>query len=171
MAKLQAYSKRKSTGGKYHHLKGKRLAQLGHTMLEVTIGDKKTKKVRGRGGNIKDRAMLLKEANVLDPKTGKHQKAEIKTVKENSANPHFVRRNTITKGSVIETKLGLAKVTSSPGQVGAINAVLVGTDEVSKTPEPKREPKESTESVSAISTPQSEKEPTANSQEPIAETP
>jgi len=171
MAKLQAHSKRKSTGGKYHHLKGKRLAQLGHTMLEVTIGEKKTKKMRGCGGNIKNRALLLKEANVLDKKTGKHQKAEIVTVKENPANPHFVRRNTITKGAVIETKLGLAKVTSSPGQVGAINAVLAGSDEIPKTSEPKREPKEPTEPVSAVSIPQSEKEPTAKSQESITETP
>jgi len=140
MAKLQRYSKRKSTGGKYHHLKGKRLAQLGHTMMEVSIGDKKVKKMVGRGNTEKDRAMRVKEANVLDPKTGKHQKAEIKTVKENIANPHFVRRNTITKGAIIETSAGLAKVTSRPGQTGTINAVMVGKDEVPKAPEPKKAP-------------------------------
>lgn len=138
MAKLQAHSKRKSTGGKYHHLKGKRLAQLGHTMLEVSIGEKKVKKMQGRGSTEKDRALLIKEANVLDPNTGKHQKTEIKTVKENTANPHFVRRNTITKGSIIETSAGLAKVTSRPGQTGTINAVLVGKDEAPKAPEPKK---------------------------------
>jgi small subunit ribosomal protein S8e len=137
MAKLQAYSKRKSTGGKYHHLKGKRKAQLGSELLEVTIGDKKTKNVRGQGGNLKARALLLKEANVLDPKTKKYQKAEIKTVKENPANPHFVRRNTITKGAIIETSAGSAKVTSRPGQTGTINAILVSADATPKTPEPK----------------------------------
>tara|TARA_Y100000310_G_scaffold334747_2_gene415158 strand:+ start:3263 stop:3757 length:495 start_codon:yes stop_codon:yes gene_type:complete len=137
MAKLQAYSKRKATGGKYHHLKGKRLAQLGHTMLEITIGDKKTKKMRGLGGKSKDRALILKEANVLDPKTNKHQKSEITSVKENPANIHFVRRNTITKGAIVETKLGPARVTSRPGQTGAINAVLVEKSDIPKAPESK----------------------------------
>lgn len=134
MAKLQAHPKRKSTGGKYHYLKGKRKALLGNELLELTIGAKKVKKMNGRSRIMKDRAMLLKEANVLDPKTGKFQKAEIITVKENPANPHFVRRNTITKGAVLLTNIGLVKVTSRPGQTGSINAVIVGAHEIPKTP-------------------------------------
>ena len=77
------------------------------------------------GGTLKNRAVLVKEANVLDSKSKKYQKAEIKSVSGNPANLHFVRRNTITKGAIIETSAGPARVTSRPGQTGTINAVLV----------------------------------------------
>ena len=79
-----------------------------------------------RGRNQKVRILRAEFANVIDPKTGKTTKAKIVTVKENSSNPHFVTRNIITRGAVVQTELGLAKVTSRPGQDGVINAVLVG---------------------------------------------
>ncbi|MFH1424837.1 MAG: 30S ribosomal protein S8e [archaeon] len=125
MAISQERSKRKNTGGKYHSLKGKRKRTLGNAHLEVTIGATKRKTVKGMGSTTRVRAMLLKEANVLDPKTKKYSKSEIVTVKANKANQHYVRRNTITKGAIIETKLGLAKVLNRPGQEGHVNAVLV----------------------------------------------
>jgi small subunit ribosomal protein S8e len=155
MAKLQANSKRKSTGGKYHRLKGKVKSQLGNEMLEIGIGDKKSKKVRGMGGTLKNRAVLVKEANVLDSKSGKYQKAEIKSVSGNPANLHFVRRNTITKGAIIETSAGSARVTSRPGQTGTINAILVEktapkpTTDITKMPEA---PKPETASVAEAKT-------------------
>jgi small subunit ribosomal protein S8e len=46
-------------------------------------------------------------------------------VKKNAANPNYVQRNIINKGAVIQTEMGLAKVTSRPGQDGIVNAVLV----------------------------------------------
>ncbi|MBS3163365.1 30S ribosomal protein S8e, partial [Candidatus Woesearchaeota archaeon] len=54
-----------------------------------------------------------------------HKMAKIKTILENPANRHYVRRNIITKGSVIDTDLGKARVTNKPGQEGAINAILI----------------------------------------------
>jgi len=36
-----------------------------------------------------------------------------------------VRRNIITKGAVIKTEKGPARVTSRPGQHGIINAILL----------------------------------------------
>ena len=44
---------------------------------------------------------------------------------DNPANVNYVRRNIVTKGAVIETSAGRARVTSRPGQDGQINAVLV----------------------------------------------
>ena len=44
---------------------------------------------------------------------------------ENKANPNYVRRNIITKGAIVETSAGKAKVTSRPGQDGVINGVLI----------------------------------------------
>ncbi|HDI07805.1 MAG TPA: 30S ribosomal protein S8e, partial [Candidatus Bathyarchaeota archaeon] len=64
-------------------------------------------------------------ACVTDPSTGKTQKAEILRVVKNPANVDYNRRGVITKGAVIETSLGLARVTSRPGQHGIINAVLI----------------------------------------------
>ena len=64
-------------------------------------------------------------ANLVDPKTGKAEKVKILSVKENKANIHFVRMNVITKGAIIETDLGQARVTSRPGQEGNVNAILI----------------------------------------------
>ena len=47
------------------------------------------------------------------------------TVTENPANKNYVRRNYLTKGAVVTTELGKAKITNRPGQDGCINAVLV----------------------------------------------
>ena len=52
-------------------------------------------------------------------------KTEIISVVENPANIHYVRRNIMTKGAIIETELGKAKITSRPGQTGTINAILI----------------------------------------------
>ena len=103
----------------------KRKRELGNEHLEATVGDTKRKTMKGMGSTTRVRALRLKEANVLDPKTKKYAKSEIVAVKENKANQHYVRRNTITKGAINETKLGLAKVLKRPGQEGHINAVLV----------------------------------------------
>ena len=62
---------------------------------------------------------------IIDPKTKKATKSKILSVKDNPANQHFVRRNTITKGAVVETEAGLARITSRPGQDGVVNAVKV----------------------------------------------
>jgi small subunit ribosomal protein S8e len=47
-----------------------------------------------------------KHANVTNPKTGETKKVEIKDVVENPANPHYVRRDIITKGAIILTEIG-----------------------------------------------------------------
>ena len=125
MAAYQGRSKRKNTGSKYRAYRKKKLHELGREVVELRVGEKRVKKIKGMGNTSKRRALLLKEANVLNPSTKKFEKSEIIQVKENSANPHYVRRNTITKGAVIETKAGLVKVLNRPGQEGFINAVLV----------------------------------------------
>jgi small subunit ribosomal protein S8e len=71
------------------------------------------------------RAKTINIAYVIDPKNNKTSKSEIISVVENKANIHYVRRNILNKGAIIETKLGKAKVTSRPGQIGKVNAVLL----------------------------------------------
>ncbi len=57
-------------------------------------------------------------------KDGKTTKTKIKNVVDNPADKHLARRNIMTKGAIIETEHGKAKITSRPGQDGVINAVL-----------------------------------------------
>jgi small subunit ribosomal protein S8e len=77
------------------------------------------------GGGEKTSLKFANEANVHDNTTGKTQKAKIARVLENPANRDYERRGVITRGALIDTELGNARVTSRPAQDGVINAVLV----------------------------------------------
>jgi small subunit ribosomal protein S8e len=76
------------------------------------------------GGNHKQAIISTNKINVADKK-GKVTQTEITNVVGNPANPQLVIRNIITKGALVETKLGKVRVTSRPGQEGALNGVLV----------------------------------------------
>lgn len=117
--------KRKPSGGKKRAYRMKRRFERGGFPTETLLGEPKRKIIRRRGGNIKVRVVREKNACVTNPETGKTEKVEITRVVRNPANVDYDRRGVITKGTVIETSLGLAKVTSRPGQDGLINAVLV----------------------------------------------
>lgn len=121
--------KRKPTGGKRKPYRGKRKFEQGSFPTETVLGEPKRKAERRRGGNLKVRVLSDKYACVTDLKTGKTEKAEIIRVVKNPANVDYDRRGVITKGTIIETSLGLARVTSRPGQNGVINAVLIGEGE------------------------------------------
>lgn len=95
------------------------------------MGERKQRILRGRGGNLKVRILSDKQVCVTDAKTGKTQKTEILRVVRNPANIDYNRRGVITKGALLETPLGLAQVTSRPGQDGILNAVLTREKEKS----------------------------------------
>ncbi|HML03086.1 MAG TPA: 30S ribosomal protein S8e [Candidatus Bathyarchaeia archaeon] len=117
--------KRKPSGGKKRAYRMKRRFERGSFPTETLLGEPKRKIVRRRGGNFKVRAVKEKNANVTSLPTRRTEKTEIVRVVRNPANIDYNRRGVITKGTIIETSLGLAKVTSRPGQHGLINAVLV----------------------------------------------
>jgi len=120
--------KRKLTGGKKRAYRVKKKYEAGGFAAETILGEPRRKSTRGFGGNIKTKVLSDKYASVTDPKTGKTQKTEIVRVVRNGANVDYNRRGVITKGAEIETALGLAKVTSRPGNDGIINAVLTGKE-------------------------------------------
>ncbi|MEM2937314.1 MAG: 30S ribosomal protein S8e [Candidatus Bathyarchaeia archaeon] len=120
--------KRKPSGGKKRAYRGKRKFEQGSFPVETVLGESKRKIEQGRGGNIKIKVLSEKYACVTDLKTGKTEKAEILRVVKNPANVDYDRRGIITKGAIIETSIGLARVTSRPGQNGVINAVLIGKE-------------------------------------------
>jgi small subunit ribosomal protein S8e len=92
------------------------------------MGEQKRKFVRGRGGTFKLKILREKQVCVTDPKTKKTEKTEIVRVIRNPANIDYNRRGVITKGAVVETPLGQAKITSRPGQHGVLNAVLISSE-------------------------------------------
>lgn len=128
-------SKRKSSGKltRKFYRKTRRKFEAGRESAKTTIGPVKLKKVstkrqaaKTKGGKLRLRQADV--ANVLDPATQKITKTKILDIVENKANPHFVRLKIITKGAVIKTEAGNAKVTSRPGQHGVVNAVLLAKE-------------------------------------------
>jgi len=89
------------------------------------IGERKLREKRTRGGGVKYALVSDIYANVLDPEKKIAQKVKILRLVSNPANRDLERRGVITKGAIIETEIGRAKVTSRPGQDGVINAVLI----------------------------------------------
>jgi len=125
MALWQGKSKRSKTGRRIRYHRGKRKFEIGREQNLTTVGPTSLKKVRTRSNNQKIISKTINQAYVIDPETKKTKKTEIKSVLENKANIHYVRRNIINKGAIIETELGKARVTSRPGQTGIVNAVLI----------------------------------------------
>lgn len=123
--------KRKPSGGKKRTYRGKRKFEQGSFPAETVLGEPDKKIERVRGSNLKVKVLSEKYACVTDVKTGKTQKTEILRVVKNPANVDYNRRGVITKGAIIETPIGLARVTSRPGQNGVINAVLTGKEKIS----------------------------------------
>lgn len=118
-----ARSTKKRTGGRRRTVRKKRKHEHGSAPTETQVGEQQLKVVETHGGNEKVRAV---EADVASVATDDGvERATIEDVVENASNPNYVRRNIITKGAVIDTDAGRARVTSRPGQDGQINAVLV----------------------------------------------
>ena len=127
MGVYQGNDLRKPSGGKKgRHRKVKRKYELGRYPIETTLGEKEVRKIqRTRGGNYKVKLLKATYANVYIKEKNASIKVRILGVVENPSNKDYSRRGIITKGTIINTEIGLAKVTSRPGQDGVINAILV----------------------------------------------
>lgn len=113
------------TGAQIHLGRKKRKYELGSLPMMPKLDKEKRILKRTKGGGLKVKLHSVEFANVLNPKNREVKKVKIITVVENTANPHFVRRNVVTKGCVVKTELGKARVTSRPSQHGIVNAILV----------------------------------------------
>ncbi|MCL4329063.1 MAG: 30S ribosomal protein S8e [Candidatus Thermoplasmatota archaeon] len=125
MTIFQGKASKKFTGGKRRAARLKKRHELGREPTLTKIGEASRKTLRGMGGSQKTVVLREEKLNVYIPKDKKTVVAKIVTVKENPANPHYVQRNIMTKGTVVQTELGMARITSRPGQDGTINAVLL----------------------------------------------
>lgn len=114
---------RKISGGRYKKSKKKKLYELPGQKRTAKLGEEKRKTIRTKGGNKK--AFLLK-AQYINVKIGnKNKKTKIKNVLETPANRFLARQNILTKGAIVETELGKAKITNRPSQEGVINGILI----------------------------------------------
>ncbi|MDG5778679.1 30S ribosomal protein S8e [Haloarculaceae archaeon H-GB2-1] len=121
--KDQGRSPRKRTGGRRRPFRNKRKYELGSEPTETQVGEQSLKTIDARGNSQKVRAVTTNVASVaVDDGV---RSAEIESVVENPSNPNYARRNIITKGAIVQTDEGQARVTSRPGQDGQVNAVLV----------------------------------------------
>ena len=121
-------AKREQSGGRRIVYRKKRKFEQGTFPAETKMGEQKRKYVRGRGGTVKIKSLSEKQICVTDTKTGKTQKTDVTRVIKNPANIDYDRRGVITKGAIVETPLGQARVTSRPGQHGILNGILVSSE-------------------------------------------
>ncbi len=117
MAIYHGRASTKISGGKLRSNRHKKRFELGNDPAQTVLGNTKRKQVKGMGGDSKSVLLSGNEVNVTNPKDKVTKKVKILNVLENIADPHFAQRNIITKGAIIVTELGNAKVTSRPGQV------------------------------------------------------
>jgi len=125
MVDWQGRSLKKGSSGRIWPSRKKRKYEMGRETVDTEVGDRETTKVSVRGNGEKSRLVSVNEVNITDPTSGESEKSEIKTVLENPADPNLARRDIITKGAIIETQAGKARVTSRPGQEDNLNAVLI----------------------------------------------
>ena len=125
MAISQYRSKRTNTGSRFKDWRKKIKTELGSLPTLTKIGKTKISTKRIQGGNLKSKILSAESANVYNEKTKKYVKVKLISVKDNPANRNYTRRNIITKGAIIETEKGDAKVMNRPGQEGIINAIFI----------------------------------------------
>ena len=114
---------RKISGGKIIKRKKRKKYEKPGQLKTVKLGEEKKKTVKKRGGNKK--TFLLRGKSINLKIKGKIKKTEIKNVIETPSNRFLARQNIITKGTIVETELGKAKITNRPTQEGNINGILV----------------------------------------------
>jgi small subunit ribosomal protein S8e len=125
MVKWHIDTGKKVTGGVIHLHRKKRKYQRGSLPLHTKVG-KEVKRINRKRGGIKKINLVSTEfANVINTKTNKAKKVKILDVLKNEADPHLVRSRIITKGTIIKTELGEARVVSRPSQDGVVNATIL----------------------------------------------
>jgi small subunit ribosomal protein S8e len=117
--------KKKSTGGRRKKNREKKRYERGSFPTETIVGKRDIKISSRVGGNLKIRLKRTQWVNLSDPSKGKTRKIEIQRILENPSNIDYNRRGVITKGTIIDTAEGTARVTSRPGQSGLLNAILI----------------------------------------------
>src|SRR3989339_38303 len=115
MVIIQSKSKRKPSGARYKSkIIKKRQHLIGRIPAMTKIGAKRVQNIRARSNSLKLRTLSIDKVNLYDPKTKTHSVDTIKNVNDSPADKNFIRRKIMTKGSIIETGKGNARITNRP---------------------------------------------------------
>ena len=129
MAKWHGISRRKPSGGRLkrpNRYRGKRRTEVSSEAQYAYIGEKDDRKMyRKNAGSQTTRLLSANTVNVNIPNEGTTVKATINSVIANDADPNFIRRNIVTKGSIVDTSMGKVKITSRPGMHGVVSGILL----------------------------------------------
>ena len=129
MAKWHGISRRKPSGGRLkrpNRYRGKRRTEVSIEAQYAYIGEKDDRKMyRKNAGSQTTRLLSANTVNVNIPNEGTTVKATINSVIANDADPNFIRRNIVTKGSIVDTSMGKVKITSRPGMHGVASGILL----------------------------------------------
>jgi small subunit ribosomal protein S8e len=121
---VENLAKRKFTGGRKIASRGRRKFEIDRYPNEAIVGTIDTVIRTVRGGNTKTAIKTADFANITDPASNKTSRSKILRVTKNFANKDYERRGVLSKGALIETEAGPARISSRPGQDGMINAVV-----------------------------------------------
>jgi small subunit ribosomal protein S8e len=126
MVIIQSKSRRKPSGARYKSkIIKKRQHLIGRAPAMTKVGKAKIQNIRTRSAGQKLRSLNIEKVNLYNPKTKKFSVEIIQSVVDSPADKNFVRRNIMTKGTIIATSKGNARVTNRPGQDGIVSAVLI----------------------------------------------
>lgn len=117
-------SRRKSTGGRKYPNSKRKKREIGGEFSETELGDHEVKHKDARGSGEKVALQQTSTVSVSQD-DGTTTQADIEAVVENPANPDYVRRDIITKGTIVRTSEGRVRITSRPGQNGSLSGVAV----------------------------------------------
>ena len=93
--------KRRLTGGRMPIHKKKRAYESGRPAASTRIGEKRIRKLRVKGGNLKHRALRLNSGNFNWASEGVALKTNILNVVYNASNNEYVRTNTLVKNTIV----------------------------------------------------------------------
>jgi small subunit ribosomal protein S8e len=93
--------KRRLTGGRMPIHRKKRKFEMGRQASHTKLGERKVVSVRGRGGNIKRRALRANEGNFTWISEKVTRKCKILNVVYNATNNELVRTQTLVKGAIV----------------------------------------------------------------------
>ena len=124
MGIFQGPPRRTKTSKKLKPFRKKKKFQMGRLPTETELGERVVRVVNGRGNTSKHRLAREQYVNVSDEK-GTTQYLKILKVLENPSSVDYNRRGVITKGCIVKTEHGNARVTSKPGAHGVISAVFI----------------------------------------------
>ena len=94
--------KRRATGGRMPVHKKKRRFEMGRMPTMTKLGQKKVTQVRGRGGNIKHRALRIDNGTFSWGSEAVSRKTRVIDVVYNATNNELVRTKTLVKNCIVK---------------------------------------------------------------------